>query len=624
MSKSYKDDSIQSLSPLEFTRLRPGVYVGSTDYSTQLLVEVASNAVDEFMIGHGDTIRVDVLDDNVIEVEDNAQGFPINVKREDKKTVLEASFSVLNTSAKYSDEGVYEGNVLGMNGIGSKLACYLSHWLEVLSWRGGKFERVRFKEGVFENRETGKWTNADKPSGTLVRWQPSEEFFTNPKVENNRIEKLFNTLVSLCPGLTILLNGKKFYSKNGLADLLDKEVKDKEIIKNRLAINFTEGKHKLDLIMTYTNSYTNNIIGYVNMGETDSGPHLTQIKTILTREFNRFFRDKGWMREKDENLSGDDIQEGIYLISSFVAPGVSYDAQTKSRIVKLEMGPFARVISDELRSWMEQNEKEVKLIADKALSARKAREAAKKARDAVRQPKEKGLKAKLVLSKKFTDCISKNPKERNLLLVEGQSAASSAIEARNTKTDCIYQLRGKVVSPLKTSVDKILQNQEMSDIIKVIGAGFGKDFDIDKMNFNKIVITSDQDSDGMDIELLLITFFYTYMRPLVEAGKLYRAITPLYIIRQKGKEYYCYSDDELAEWKCSHSGAFDLVRAKGLGELNAEDLQKVCFLNERYKRITISDIEETTKLLEILQGPSVDPRKKYIYENATALGFEFD
>lgn len=491
MSKSYKDDSIQSLSPLEFTRLRPGVYVGSTDYSTQLLVEVASNAVDEFMIGHGDTIRVDILDDNVVEVEDNAQGFPINVKREDKKTVLEASFSVLNTSAKYSDEGVYEGNVLGMNGIGSKLACYLSHWLEVLSWREGKFEHVWFKEGVFEKRETGKWTNADKPSGTLVRWQPSEEFFSNPKVENNRIEKLFNTLVSLCPGLTISLNGKKFYSKNGLADLLDKEVKDKEIIKNRLAINFAEGKHKLDLIMTYTNSYTNNIIGYVNMGETDSGPHLTQIKTILTREFNRFFRDKGWMKEKEENLSGDDIQEGIYLISSFVAPGVSYDAQTKSRIVKLEMGPFARVISDELRTWMEQNEKEVKLIADKALSARKAREAAKKARDAVRQPKEKGLKAKLALSKKFTDCISKNPKERNLLLVEGQSAASSAIEARNTKTDCIYQLRGKIISPLKTSTDKILQNQEMSDIIKVIGAGFGKDFDIDKMNFNKIVITSD-------------------------------------------------------------------------------------------------------------------------------------
>ena len=210
------------------------------------------------------------------------------------------------------------------------------------------------------------------------------------------------------------------------------------------------------------------------------------------------------------------------------------------------------------------------------------------------------------------------------MLVEGNSAAASAIEARNTKTDCIYMLRGKVVSPLKTDIAKILQNQEMSDIIRVIGAGFGKEFDVNKMNFNKIVITSDQDSDGADIELLLLTFFYTYMRPLVEAGKLYRAVTPLYIIRQKDKEYYCYSETELAQWKESHTGSYDLLRAKGLGELNPADLHRVCFLNERYKRITISDAQKATELLEILQGPSVEPRKKYIYENATALGFEFD
>ena len=227
------------------------------------------------------------------------------------------------------------------------------------------------------------------------------------------------------------------------------------------------------------------------------------------------------------------------------------------------MTPFTSVISEELQNWLNNNEKAVKVIADKAINARRAREAAKKAREAVRQPKEKGLKAKLALSTKFTDCISKNPKERNLLLVEGQSAASSAIEARNTRTDCIYQLRGKIISPLKTDVSKILQNQEMSDIIRVIGAGFGNDFDVSKMNFNKVVITSDQDSDGFDIELLLLTFFYTYMRPLVEAGKLYRAVTPLYIIRQKDKEYYCYNDNELEEWKKSHSGKYDLLRAKG-------------------------------------------------------------
>lgn len=622
--KLYNEDSIQSLTPLEFTRLRPGVYVGSTEYSTQLLIEIVSNAVDEYKAGHGNTIKVNIAEDNTITVEDNGQGFIPNSIREDGKTVLEASFSVLNTSGKYTEDGVYEGTALGLNGIGSKLCVYLSHWAEVKSWRDGKYEHIWFTEGEFAKRDVGTWEDKNKPSGTIVKWQPSEEFFTHAQVDINTIKKLFKVIVCLCPGLHIILNDEDYYSAQGLTDLVNEAVKGSEILKNRLNIHMSENKNKLDLVLTYTDSYSSSIIPYVNTGLTDSGPHITQIKAILTREMNKFFREKKWLKEKEENLSGEDCQEGLYLVFNLTAPGVSYDAQTKSRIVKLDMTPFTGTIIKELRVWMEQNEKAIKGIADKALNARKAREAARKAREAVRQPKEKGLKAKLALSKKFTDCISKNPSERNLLLVEGQSAASSAIEARNTKTDCIYQLRGKIISPLKTEISKILQNQEMSDIIKVIGAGFGKDFDISKMNFNKIVITSDADSDGADIELLLITFFYTYMRPLVEAGKLYRAVTPLYIIRQKGKEYYCYSDAELEEWKKTHKGSFDLVRAKGLGELNAEDLQKVCFLNERYKRITISDIEETTKLLNILQGPNVEPRKKYIYENATDLGFEFD
>lgn len=622
--KLYTEDSIQSLSPLEFTRLRPGVYCGSTEYSTQLLVEIISNAVDEYKAGHGNKIIITITDDNTITVEDNGQGFIPNTIREDGKTVLEASFSVLNTSGKYSEDGVYEGTALGLNGIGSKLCVYLSHSAEVLSWRDGSYEHIWFKEGVFSKRDIGKWDNSSKPSGTLVKWNPSEEFFNHVEVDLNAIDKLLKVIVSLCPGLYIKLNEKEFYSANGLMDLVDAAVGNSEIIKNRLVINNSQDKNKIDLVLTYTDNYSSTIVPYVNTGLTDSGPHITQIKTILTREMNKFFREKKWLKEKEENLTGEDCQEGLYLVFNITAPGVSYDAQTKSRIVKLDMAPFTNIIATGIRNWLIQNEKSIKTIADKALNARKAREAARRAREAVRQPKEKGLKAKLALSNKFTDCISKNPKDRNLLLVEGQSAAASAVEARNVKTDCIYQLRGKIISPLKTEISKILQNQEMSDIIKVIGAGFGKDFDINKMNFNKIVITSDQDSDGMDIELLLITFFYTYMRPLVEAGKLYRAVTPLYIIRQKNKEEYFYSDSELEEWKKTHKGNYDLIRAKGLGELDPADLQKVCFLNERYKRITISDAEATTKLLNVLQGPQVELRKKYIYENATRLGFEFD
>lgn len=632
MGKLYDEKSIESLSPLEFTRLRPGVYVGSTEYSTQLLIEIVSNAVDEFKAGHGNKIIVTIKNDNTIIVEDNGQGFIPNAKRDDGKTVLEASFSVLNTSGKYSDDGVYEGTALGLNGIGSKLTTYLSHWLEVITHRDGKYEHIWFKEGVFDKRDTGAWDNKHSPSGTLVQWQPNEEFFTHPEVDMSVITNLFKVIACLCPGLTIELNREGqpqviFASKNGLMDLVDEAVKGKEILKNRLNFNFSDGKNKLDLVLTYTNAYSATIVPYVNTGLTDSGPHITQIKTILTREMNKFFREKGWLKDKDENLTGEDCQEGMYIAFNVTAPGVAYDAQTKSRVVKLDMKPFTAAIAEELQYWFAANEKDIKGIADKALNARKAREAARKARDAargVKAKKETGLKAKMQISNKFIDCTNKNPKNRNLLLVEGLSAGASAVEARNPKTDCIYMLRGKIVSPLKTAVDKILANQEMSDIVRVIGAGFDSSFDVNKMNFDKIVITSDADSDGADIELLLITFFYTYMRPLVEAGKLYRAVTPLYIIRQKGKEYYCYSEDELTEWKNSHSSSYDLLRAKGLGELNPEDLQKVCFMNERYKRISISDAEKTTELLNILMGSAVEPRKQYIYDNANELGFNFE
>lgn len=632
MGKLYDEKSIESLSPLEFTRLRPGVYVGSTEYSTQLLIEIVSNAVDEFKVGHGNKINVTIKKDNTIIVEDNGQGFIPNAKRDDGKTVLEASFSVLNTSGKYSDDGVYEGTALGLNGIGSKLTTYLSHWLEVISHRDGKYEHIWFKEGVFEKRECGAWDNKNYPSGTLVQWQPSEEFFTHPEVDMNTILNLFKVIACLCPGLTIELNieGKPqviFSSKNGLMDLVDEAVQGKEILKNRLNFNFSDNKNKLDLVLTYTNSYSATIVPYVNTGLTDSGPHITQVKTILTREMNKFFREKGWLKDKDENLTGEDCQEGVYIAFNVTAPGVAYDAQTKSRVVKLDMKPFTSAIAEELQYWLAANEKDVKKIADKALNARKTREAARKARDAargVKGKKETGLKAKMQISNKFIDCTNKNPKNRNLLVVEGLSAGASAVEARNPKTDCIYMLRGKIVSPLKTAVEKILANQEMSDIVRVIGAGFGSSFDVNKMNFDKVVITSDADSDGADIELLLITFFYTYMRPLVEAGKLYRAVTPLYIIRHKGNEYYCYTEDELTEWKNTHTGSYDLLRAKGLGELNPEDLQKVCFMNERYKRISISDAEKTTELLNILMGSAVEPRKQYIYDNANELGFNFE
>lgn len=629
MSKLYDEDSIKSLSPLAFTRLRPGVYCGSTEYSTQLLIEIVSNAIDEHKAGHGNNIYVSIDENNIYTVEDEGQGFIPNSIREDGKTVLEAAFSILNTSGKYDENGVYEGTALGLNGIGSKLATYLSHWLEVTTWRDGQCEHVTFKEGVFDKRDS---INPSKsPSGTIVKWQPSEEFFTHTEVDLNVIKHLFEVLVCLCPGLTIYLKDKDgttiFNSKNGLNDLLDDKVKDSEIINNRLNMSFADGKNKLDMVMTYTTNYSSTIVPYVNTGLTDSGPHITQIKTIITREMNKFFRERGWLKEKEENLSGDDCQEGLYIVFNITAPGVSYDAQTKSRVVKLDMKPFTQALTEELQNWLTANEKDAKLIAEKAILAKKARESARKAREATRNvagKKINSLKSKMEISDKFTDCTNKNPKDRSLLVVEGISAGAAAVEARNPKRDAIYTLRGKILSCLKTTEEKVLSNQVLSDLIKVIGAGFGKSFDISKMQFDKIVITSDQDSDGENIELLLIVFFYTYMRPLVEAGKLYRAITPLYIVTKGKEELHFYSEDEYGKWKAKNPGNYPVLRAKGLGELNAVDLKRVCFEDERYKRITISDAEATTKLLDTLMGSAVEPRKEYIYENATRLGFNFD
>ena len=377
------------------------------------------------------------------------------------------------------------------------------------------------------------------------------------------------------------------------------------------------------MVLTYAGNYSSTIIPYVNTGLTESGPHITQIKTIITREFNKFFKEKKWLKSKDENLTGNDIQEGMYVVFNITAPNVGYDAQVKSRITKIDMTPFTSALSTNLNIWLNNNEKEVKIIFDKAVTARKARNAAKRAREIARKPKGKGLKAKMELSDKFIDCKNKNPKERNLLLVEGLSAGGSVLESRNVNTDCIYMLRGKILSVLKCDEKKIFANQELSDIIKVIGGGFGDSFDINKINFDKIVITSDQDSDGMAIELLLITFFFTYMRPLIEYGKLYRAVTPLYIINTKNNKYYCYSEEELKNWKNKSKETYELIHIKGLGEISASILKEICFDNQRFKRITISDVEKTKELLDILEGPKVAPRKQYIYDNADRLGFNF-
>ena len=446
----YTEESIESLDPLQFTRLKPGVYAGDTTYSTQLMIEIFSNAVDEFRLGHGNKIEVGIKGTKC-RLRDYGQGFIPNAFRDDDKTILEAAFSVLNTSGKYREDGTYEGTSLGSFGIGSKITTYLSHWLDVITYRDGQWEEIRFVEGETAHHDGGPIKPEDMgiskdTTGTIVEWEPSEEFFTHPEVDIEALKKLFKTIAALCPGLTIKLddNGNKFtyFSQNGINDLVDEAVENKELIKNRFVMNYQNDKNKIDMVMTYTSNYSMVMIPYVNTGLTANGPHISQIKSLLTREFNKFFRDKKWLKEKDENLSGDDLQEGLYIIFNITAPNVAYDAQVKTRITKLEMTPFTSAIAEELRTWLMCNEKEVKMIADKALNARKARLAAQKARESVRDTTKKKEKA-LKFDSKLADCYSKDRKKCEIYITEGNSASGKLKEARDNEFQAILPVRGK-------------------------------------------------------------------------------------------------------------------------------------------------------------------------------------
>lgn len=625
--KLYTEDSIASLSPLEFTRLRPGVYCGSTEYSTQLLIEIVSNAIDEFSAGHGNVINVDYKDSGECTVEDFAQGFPVNVMREDGETVLQASFDVLNTSGKFTDDGVYEGTALGLNGIGSKLTNYLSHWLEVSTYRDGKMESVSFKEGVFNSRKVGE--QGSNHTGTIVHWLPSEEFFTNAGIEVNRIKELFKVLVCLCPGLIINLshNGKdtiSFVSKDGLNDLVTDIAKDNEILSNRLKIQYEQGRNKLDFILTYTDKYALNMVSYVNTGETDSGPHITQIKTLITREFNKFFRDKKWLKEKDENLSGDDIQEGMLIVFNITAPNISYDAQTKSRIVKIDMTPFTSVLTEHIQYWLNNNEKEIKVIADKAINARKARDAAKKAREAVRENQKKKKEKVLKFDSKLADCNGKDRSRCEIYVTEGDSASGNLKMARDNAYQAIMPVRGKILNVRKASLDKIQKNAEIMTMIEAFGLSVDMKtmkltYRPEDLRYGKIIIESDADVDGAHIKNLFYTFIWTFCPQLIKDGYVYAGVPPLYKVTE-GKDKFIYLKDDAAleEYRAKNIGKKYVVKhLKGLGEMDVDETDVLVNPELRnIRQITVEDAIAADALFDDLMGTAIAPRKEFIKQHS--------
>lgn len=506
----------------------------------------------------------------------------------------------------------------------SKITTYLSHWLTVQTNRDGQYELINFVEGEFQQRSSGK---IDGPSGTIVEWEPSEEFFTHPEVDIKEIKSLFKTIAALCPGLTIELddNGNKitYLSKNGISDLIDEAVDGKELIKNRFKMKYENGKNKIDMVMTYTSNYALTMIPYVNTGLTANGPHISQIKSLITREFNKFFRDKKWLKDKDENLSGDDIQEGLYIIFNITAPNVGYDAQVKTRITKIDMTPFTGELSEELRNWFLSNEKELKAIADKAINARKARLAAQKARDSVREVQKKKEKA-LKFDSKLADCYSKDRKKCEIYITEGDSASGNLKQARDNEFQAVMPVRGKILNTQKASLDKIQKNAEIMSMIQA----FGLEIDIktmkvtyhpDRIRYGKIIIMSDADVDGAHIKNLFYTFIWNFCPELIKDGYIYAGVPPLYKVTMAKKYYYLKDDAALEEFRKKNANRSYVVnRFKGLGELSPEETEETLIEPENriIKQITVEDIQSTDKLFDDLMGTAVTPRKLYIKEHS--------
>lgn len=624
----YNEKSIESLSPLEFTRLRPGVYAGDTTYATQLAKEILSNSIDEYRLGHGLKIEVNI-NGSIVCIRDYGQGFLINSFREDGKTILEAAFSVLNTSGKYREDGTYEGTSLGSFGIGCKLTNYLSNWLTVISFRDGQYEEVQFKEGIFNSRTIG---TTDQPSGTKVIWQASSEFFTHPEIEIISFKKLLKTLTCLCPGLIISYNNENehltFTSPNGLNDLVDEEVKDKELIQNRFNILYQSGKYRINMVLTYTNSYLFTLTPYVNTGLTTTGPQITQIKSLLTREFNKFFREKNWLKEKDENLSGDDIQEGLYVIFDITAPGVAYDAQVKTRVTSIDLSRLLPALGERLRIWFTRNEKEIKLIADKAINAKKARLAAQKAKESFRENQQKKTKA-LKFDSKLADCNSRNRGECELFIVEGDSAAGNMKLARNNNFQAILPVRGKILNLYKAPTEKARKNVEIMSFLAAIGLEedkqrslqekiFKATFNPKALRYGKIIIMSDADVDGAHIKNLFYTAVWSICPELITEGYIYAGFPPLYKITTSQGYTYLKDDAALIEWQKTTNKKYEVNRLKGLGEMDPEEVEMTLLdpTQRIIKQITVSDIKLANKLFEDLMGTAITPRKEYIQKHS--------
>lgn len=633
----YNEDSIQNLPPRDFVRLRPGVYCGSTEYSTQLVLECFSNSLDEYNIGHGTEITISTTKDSgglEVLVADHGQGFLINQETSNGRTIFEDALATMNTSGKYSDDGVYSGTALGLNGIGLKLVTYLSKKLWARTERDGKWEKLTFKDGIFESRETG--TSNSKESGTTICFQPDPQFFAHVEPNEQVLLNTFEDIAGLCPGLTIIYNNEVINHPEGIKYLLDKTIdqeKSDEIVQNPLLFSSSIGEFSIDCGLTYSTSVKSDIIPYVNYGLTDSGPHITTLKRNVTSCLNKWARENKVLKTKDKNLDGASLGEGLVLVVNLVGPNTSYDSQLKSKIVSNNFNSFINeTFGQKFEYWLDSNPDDAKAIVERAIVAKKAAEAAKKAREKVRNNQGKKVQKNIVLPTSLTDCWTKDRSKAELFVCEGLSAGSGLIAARNSETQAVYAVRGKMLSVRKVKEDKIYKNKEINNLITALGLDVNPKtakckYDPAKLRYDKIIAAADADPDGQAIENLLFNILWYICPELILNGHVYSAVPPLFRITTKKNEYiYLRDEAALEEYKKNHPGQLVVNRMKGLGECSAEELSQ-CLLDNNTRnmvQLIVTDEEETEKIFSDLYGTRVAPRVAFLNEHSNDVAIDME
>ena len=623
MSAKYDEHSIKILEGLEAVRKRPGMYIGSTDRRGlhHLVWEIVDNSIDEVMNGYGNTIKITLHKDGSISVEDNGRGVPVG-KHESGKSTVEVIYTVLHAGGKF-EEGNYKVSG-GLHGVGASVVNALSSYMIVMSRRDGKEYAIGFKNGG-EVSEPLKEMGKTNKTGTTVRFLPNKDLFTTVEFSYSTICERMQESAFLLKGLTVEVideknsRSEKYHYDNGIKSFVEYLNEDKNALNNVIHFNGEKDGIEVEIAMQYTDTYNENIISFVNNVKTiDGGSHEVGFKSALTKVFNEYARKNNYLKAKDKNLEGSDVRQGLTAILSIRVPEalLQFEGQTKGKLgTPIAKTVVENITLEHLQFYLEENKDGASSIIDKAIKEKSAREAARKAREAAR--KGTNSKKEKNISDKLAPASKKDPSKNELFIVEGDSAGGSAKSGRDRSYQAILPLRGKVLNTERASLDEAYKNAEINTLIYTIGAGVGQDFDIKDRNYDKVIIMTDADVDGCHIQVLLITFFYRYMKPLIEDGKLYIACPPLYKVKfNKKEEVYVYSDEELKEVSKGRK-IEDLQRYKGLGEMDDTQLWETTMdpVTRSLIRVNITDAALAEKRVSVLMGEKVEPRKVWIEEN---------